>query len=118
MLELPPAADGPIEEVDFETLALVEKEFSAIEIKGVNEAIQQKNEIDKDQYKRRRLNETDAKDIGVGNLGGRREEANIQIVDPEDSVPHGANSMEVPLSLPRSKSLSNNRSAHSSKVEL
>lgn len=38
-LELPPAAEGPIEEVDFETLALVEKEFSATEIKGVNDAI-------------------------------------------------------------------------------
>lgn len=62
------------------------------------------------------MNETDTKDITAG-PGGRKEENNIQ-ADPLDSEHHGATSMEVPLSLPRSKSLSNNKSARSSKGEM
>ena len=75
----------------------------------MNETAQDKDK-DQQQFKRRKLNEDIIKvSFGKGETNGQ--------ADHDDSMHHGANSMEVPVSLPHSKSLSNNRS-RSSKNEM
>ena len=70
----------------------------------------QKEWTDQDQYKRRKLNEDMVK------VNFTKNDAKGKI-EHGDSGNHSAKSIEVPVSLPHSKSLSNNRS-RSSKNEI
>jgi hypothetical protein len=84
---------------------LIEREFNEYERK-----MNQKEWTDQDQYKRRKLNEDMVK------VNFTKNEAKGKI-EHDDSGNHSAKSIEVPVSLPHSKSLSNNRS-RSSKNEI
>ena len=55
IIELPPDADGPIDEIDFKMIEQIENEFFEHEKKMYEAARQQAYEKDKDLHKRRKL---------------------------------------------------------------
>ena len=104
-VEQPNVCNEAIDEVDLKMIDLIEREFTDYERK-----MNQKEWTDQDQYKRRKLNEDMVK------VNFTKNDAKGKI-EHGDSGNHSAKSIEVPVSLPHSKSLSNNRS-RSSKNEI